>query len=82
MRYHQIVKLNKVPITIAKEAFQDINLIHLLTRIQPVKIDKWEGIEPGMTARFRLWFLGWRIMEVQHSNLTETDSELEFFDDG
>ena len=82
MRYHQIVKLNKVPIAKAKEAFQDINFIHFLTRIQPVKIDKWEGIEPGMTARFQLWFFGWQTMEVQHSDLRETDSELEFFDDG
>ena len=47
-----------------------------------MKIDKWEGIEPGMTARFPLWFFGWQTMEVQHSDLRETDSELEFIDDG
>ncbi len=82
MRYYQTVKLKKVTFEEAKKAFYDFKFVKFLTRFQPVKINNWEGIGPEMVAEFELWFFGWRTMKVEHSDLRETDSELEFFDDG
>ena len=82
MQYNQKVKVLDVNFDEVKLAFHQFSFIEYLTKFQPVRILKWEGIESGKKAHFKFWFLNWRKLSVCHDKYVNSDSKLSFVDKG
>ena len=80
MKYYQKVKIKNIDFDKAKLAFHKYDFIKYLTKFQPVKILKWDGIENGDTAHFKFWFFGWRQIIVSHKDYLNSNNKLSFTD--
>tara|TARA_B110000438_G_C15472667_1_gene503829 strand:+ start:202 stop:534 length:333 start_codon:yes stop_codon:yes gene_type:complete len=80
MIYEQIVKIKNRPFSFIKSKFRNINFIIFLIKYQPIKLIKWDGIENGNIAFFKIWFLGWQDFIVRHTLIKDDDYILHFID--
>ena len=82
MEYSQTVKIKNTCFKNASNSFHNIEFVKFLTKSQPIKIIKWEGIKNKDIAFFKLWFLGWKNFIVIHENYNFTKEFLSFTDKG
>ena len=82
MKYSHKVKIESVDFDDVKLAFHQYSFISFLTKLQPVKILSWDGIESGKKAKFKFWFFGWKYLTVCHEKYINTNSKLSFYDKG
>ncbi len=82
MKYSHKVKIKSVDFNDVKLAFHQYSFISFLTKLQPVKIISWDGIESGKKAKFKFWFFGWKQLTVCHEKYINTNSKLSFYDKG
>tara|TARA_Y100001978_G_scaffold165527_1_gene152963 strand:+ start:1192 stop:1632 length:441 start_codon:yes stop_codon:yes gene_type:complete len=82
MKYYQEVIIKNVTFGKIVSSFNNIKIVNFLTQLQPIQIIKWDGIEDGKVAHFKLWFFGWKDFEVIHSDYYLDENELSFIDNG
>tara|TARA_B100001113_G_C20867165_1_gene516640 strand:- start:197 stop:631 length:435 start_codon:yes stop_codon:yes gene_type:complete len=82
LKYSHKVKIESVDFDDVKLAFHQYSFISFLTKLQPVKILSWDGIESGKKAKFKFWFFGWKYLTVCHEKYINTNSRLSFYDKG
>jgi len=82
LNFHQKVILNNVNPEDVIRSFHDYNFVQFLTFAQPVRIEKWDGIDSNKKASFSFWFFGWKRIVVIHKKYEVTKNELHFQDIG
>lgn len=82
MLFEQRVKLKNINPAIVIKSFHDFNFIKFLIKMQPVRIEYWNGINNNEKAAFKFWFFGWRDFKVIHKNYTKDLNYLHFEDVG
>ena len=82
MPFQQKVFLDNVDPLDVIRSFHDHKFVEFLISGQPVKINRWRGIDDKKTASFSFWFFGWRTMNVVHENYHVSRENLHFEDHG
>ena len=82
MKYSQKVDIVNIDFDKVKSAFHQYSFIQFLTKLQPVKILSWEGIQTGKKAKFKFWFFYWHTLIVCHEEYLNTNLKLSFIDRG
>jgi len=82
LRYSQKVKLKLTPANTVVKEFENLDFVKYLVKFQPVKIIKWEGVNDGCKAVFKIWFLFWHYFKVKHNSYSKRDDYLFFIDKG
>ena len=81
-RYNQKVKIKHIEYDIVCEQFNNLEFVKYLTQFQPVKVLKWDGINNGCEAIFKIWLFKWHVFSVVHDNYNKQENCLSFYDNG